>query len=77
MDPLSISPQMTIARILEQWPETATVFLKYRLSCLGCSLNAFSTLEEGLRAHSLLAEPFLVDLRQAVEVSGSRRKRRV
>jgi hybrid cluster-associated redox disulfide protein len=65
MDAFNISPQMTIAYILEQWPETVPVFLKHHLACVGCSLNAYSTLEEGMRTYALPQENFLAELQQA------------
>lgn len=76
MDSLIISPQMMIADIMEQWPATVAVFLKYQLACVGCSLNAFRSLEEGLRTYGLPQEAFLADLQQAAGAPQASRSRR-
>jgi len=38
------SPQISIAELLEKWPQAIPIFLSYRLDCVGCSMAAFETL---------------------------------
>ncbi|MFB6287138.1 MAG: hypothetical protein ABEK03_11260, partial [Candidatus Bipolaricaulia bacterium] len=35
---------MTIADVLEQWPETAMVFLERGMACPGCAMAPFGTI---------------------------------
>ena len=65
--PEPISLNMSVLLLLEKWPETAPVFLKYRMACVGCSMSTFETLSDALHIYKLDADLFLKDLNQAVE----------
>lgn len=60
---------MPIKEILQAWPQTAVVFLKHRMSCPGCYLEAFDSLEAALNNYSVPADAFLNDLQAAIERS--------
>jgi hybrid cluster-associated redox disulfide protein len=57
-----ISNKMTVAEILDRWPQTIPVFLRYQTSCVGCSMNIFETLEDAMRIYHLQQTDFLKDL---------------
>lgn len=46
MDHPMLSPQTTVADLLEASPFLASLLLQLRVDCLGCSMNKFCTLEE-------------------------------
>jgi hybrid cluster-associated redox disulfide protein len=48
-----ITPKMPMNEILSRWPETIPVFLEYKMSCIGCYMSSFDTLEEALAVHNL------------------------
>ncbi len=68
-----ITPDMTIGKIVEQYPQTAEVLLGYGLQCVGCAVNPYETLEQGALGHgmsqdsleSLLQEANMVVTKQA------------
>lgn len=62
----SIHPESIVADVLTTWPETAPVFLRHRMSCVGCSMSSFETLADAVRIYNIPLEPFLGELRQAL-----------
>jgi hybrid cluster-associated redox disulfide protein len=62
-----ITNQMTIAEILERWPQTIPVFLRYQTSCVGCSMNIFETLEDAIRIYHLQQTDFFKDLERSIQ----------
>jgi hybrid cluster-associated redox disulfide protein len=66
----TLSPDLVVAEVLNRWPETIPVFLKYKLDCVGCDMASFDTLADVIRIYCLPAEQFVNDLRQAILTSG-------
>ena len=58
---------MSLADIVQKYPETAEVFQKHGLHCLGCAIASFETLEQGAAAHGMDLKALLEDLNKAVE----------
>ena len=46
-----IHKDMTMGEILQKYPATAEVMTRYGLHCVGCHVNTFETLEQGMRGH--------------------------
>lgn len=44
---------MTLGEIAEKHPKAVDVLFKYDLHCIGCSVAAFETLEQGAAAHGI------------------------
>ena len=36
---LQISPDMTVASVVERWPDAARLFARYGLSCASCAIE--------------------------------------
>ena len=51
-----ISPDLPMAKILSNWPETIPVFLENGMHCVGCPMSQMETLEEGCMAHGRTEE---------------------
>lgn len=66
MPPVLLSMDTPVQSVFNRYPATVPVFVKYRMACVGCSLSAFTTLEEAIQVHELDAEPFLEELQQAI-----------
>jgi len=63
-----ITKHMTLGEVIQKYPETAEVFLKYGLHCVGCQVAAWETIEQGAMAHGIKDIDQLVkDLNEAVE----------
>jgi hybrid cluster-associated redox disulfide protein len=58
---------LTISAILERWPEVIPVFLNHKMSCVGCTLADFMTLEDALEIYKLEKESFIEQLTHAIE----------
>lgn len=48
-----INGKMTLGEVVQKYPETAEVMLKYGLHCVGCHVAAWETIEQGASAHGL------------------------
>ncbi|HET8568022.1 MAG TPA: P-loop NTPase, partial [Candidatus Limnocylindria bacterium] len=46
-----ITPDMTIASVVERWPETARIFARYGLSCASCSISKSESIMAGATGH--------------------------
>lgn len=49
--------------ILRRWPVTIRVFLDHGMSCVGCPIAAYHTVEDVCRAYGIDAGKFLTELR--------------
>ena len=57
---------MTIGEIIEKHPKTVSVFIDYKLHCVGCPIAQGEILEEAVKAHGVDLEKFLQDLNRAL-----------
>ena len=51
---------------MAKWPETLPVFIQYRMTCIGCYMSPFDTLEDALAVHNLPLDDILIALNQRV-----------
>lgn len=56
-----ITKDMSIGDVVQQYPETMEVFMKYGLHCVGCHVAAWETIEQGAMAHGVTDVDELVD----------------
>jgi hybrid cluster-associated redox disulfide protein len=61
---LTIRGNRTVAEVLAQYPAAARVFCRYRMSCVGCTMAPFETLDEVARTYGLDPRRLLEDLRR-------------
>lgn len=69
MKDTEITPDLMVADLLARWPETIPVFIKHKLSCVGCAMAPFDSLSEVAKIYDLGCECFLNELRSVVEES--------
>lgn len=58
--------EMIITDALGRWPETAAVFHKHNMSCVGCAVAPFFTIADAASVYRIPLEPFLEELEQAI-----------
>ncbi|MCA9942936.1 MAG: DUF1858 domain-containing protein [Ardenticatenaceae bacterium] len=58
--------EMIISDVLERWPETAVVFQKYNMACVGCVVAPFYDIEAAISIYGLARETFLAELAQVI-----------
>lgn len=64
-----ISAKLTVDELLTTHPETATVLLSLRTSCVGCHLARFCTLEDVAKVYQLQLGDFLDTLQETIQFS--------
>ena len=64
---MAITKDMSIADIVQKYPESVRVFLSRGLMCVGCAAARFENLEQGALAHGVDVEALVKDLNAAVE----------
>ncbi len=61
-----INADMTIADVLQRYPQVEETLVKYKLHCVGCEVASFETLEVGAETHGIKdMEALLNDLNAA------------
>ncbi len=51
--PVKITKDMTVQEIVERFPMTMPVMMKYGIHCFGCHASTWETLEMGVKGHGL------------------------
>jgi len=53
-----ITKDMVLGEMVAKYPESASVFARYGLHCIGCFVAAWETLEQGAMAHGIKGKEF-------------------
>jgi hybrid cluster-associated redox disulfide protein len=62
----AITKEMSIADVVQQYPQTIEVFLRHGLMCFGCAIARFENVEQGAIAHGINVPALMTDLNAAV-----------
>jgi hybrid cluster-associated redox disulfide protein len=65
-----IDKEMFIAEIVRRYPETLTVFEKYKLDCFECQIAEYEALEHGADVHHVNVDQLLAELNQVIRKTG-------
>ncbi len=63
----TLSSHLTVAEVMQRWPATVPVFIRYCLACVGCPFAPFETLAEIPAIYGLCLEDFIRDLQQSID----------
>jgi hybrid cluster-associated redox disulfide protein len=63
---LPITPELMVNTLLEHYPETAQVFVRRRMHCVGCTVASFESLTEACRIYQQPLDEMLAELRATV-----------
>jgi hybrid cluster-associated redox disulfide protein len=61
-----ISEDMTIKEVIDTYPETAMVFMRYNIGCIGCLAASFEKVKDIATVHGIDTKALVKDLNQAV-----------
>jgi len=61
-----ITKEMGIMEVVQQWPDTANIFMDFGMGCLGCAAAHFENIEQGASAHGIDVDALITALNQAV-----------
>lgn len=67
----TVTTEMFVADVLERWPQTATIFHRFKTACVGCAMAPFDTVADVVRIYELNGQKFLEALRDAAQETGS------
>ena len=62
----TITKEMPIGDVVQNYPQTIEVFLKHGLMCFGCAIARFENVEQGAMAHGINVDTLINDLNAAV-----------
>ena len=62
-----ITEDMTIREVIEKFPETAMVFSKYNIGCVGCLAASFERVKDIAGVHGTDIKALVKDLNEAVQ----------
>ena len=65
----TITKEMPIGDVVQNYPQTIEVFLKHGLMCFGCAIARFENVEQGAMAHGISVDALIKDLNAAVPQS--------
>lgn len=63
---MTITKEMSIVEVVQQYPQTVQVFRNYGMGCLGCAAARFENIEQGAAAHGIDIAALVADLNKAV-----------
>ena len=63
-----ITKDMSILKVVEEWPETAQIFMNFGMGCLGCAAAHFENIEQGATAHGIDVDALMEALNKLVEI---------
>ena len=63
---------LTVAEVMDRWPQTIPVFFRYRMACVGCPIAPFETMAEVAAIYGLNLSRFLNELEQIIEQAEER-----
>jgi hybrid cluster-associated redox disulfide protein len=62
-----ITEDMTIKEVIDKYPETALVFAKYNVGCIGCIAASFEKVKDIAGVHGIDIKMLIKDLNDAVQ----------
>jgi hybrid cluster-associated redox disulfide protein len=69
MTETTINPKTSVADLLARNPQVIPVFIKHHMSCVGCSMSAFETLEDAARIYAVPLDVFMSELTSLLDRS--------
>ena len=63
---MAIDSYLLVDDVMTCWPATIRVFLDFKLSCVGCPIASFHSIDDACREHGNDQASFMAALRGAV-----------
>ena len=55
---------LTVGEVLQKWPQTFSVFMKYKTKCVGCFMQHFCALKDVADTYHLSVEELIDELKK-------------
>jgi hybrid cluster-associated redox disulfide protein len=62
-----ITEDMNIREVIEKYPETASVFAKFNMGCIGCIAASYEKLSDIAAVHGVDVKSFVRELNEAIQ----------
>jgi len=62
-----ITEDMTIKEVIDTYPQTAMVFMKYNVGCIGCLAASFEKVKDIATVHGIDIKALVKDLNEIVQ----------
>ena len=62
-------PDLPLAALMTQWPDTITVFVRHKMLCVGCLVNPFHTVIDACAEYGLDVDAFYAELAASIKPS--------
>lgn len=66
MEQAVLSPDLTIDQLLSRWNQVIPVFMRLRMSCVGCPMSPFETLATVAKIYGLPLDNLMTELKTAI-----------
>ena len=66
---MTITKDMSIIDVVQNYPDTAMVFMYAGMGCLGCAAARFENIEQGALAHGIDIDALMEALNEVVNAS--------
>ncbi len=67
MESSTLSSQLTAAEVMQLWPATIPVFIRFCVACVGCPFAPFEPLAEIPAIYGLSLDDFMRALQQTID----------
>ena len=67
MDTNTLHIQVTVDKVLQNWPGAFSVFMKNKTKCPGCFMQQFCTLKDVAETYQMAAEKLMEEIVQVSE----------
>lgn len=71
MSDSAIIAEMTVEAVVTQWPQTAGVFARRNMACVGCPVSHLYTISEAAGVYQLSPVEFVTELEAAINGSAA------
>ncbi len=58
--------EKTIEEVLTTWPETAVVFKRHSMACIGCAVSQFYTIANATKVYHIPLDEFVAELEAVI-----------
>lgn len=59
-------PDLTLEELMTHWPVSVSVFIKYRMHCVGCLIAPYHTIIDACIEHGVNEDDFRAELFHAI-----------
>lgn len=63
--------KLTLEDLFLRWPETAVIFQRHQMACVGCAVAPFYTVIDAVQVYGLDRAKFLEELQQTIAIEGA------